>query len=79
MRISPHVVKYNIQTKFMQWLEDQFEIIIFKIARYLLKRGYGYCEERDGEVFMKNGRCCACDASDVQDFIANHISLIEKW
>ena len=63
----------------MQWLIDRFEIIIFKIAKYLIKRGYGYCEERDGGVFMKNGRCVACDSSDVQDFIDKHIELIENW
>ena len=63
----------------MNWLIDSLEIIFWKVAKRIILKGYGYCEERDGGVFMKNGRCGACDASDVCDFIDNHISLIEDF
>ena len=58
----------------LNWLEIQF----WRFAKWLLKRGYGYCNERDGGKFLEKGRCGACDASDVQDWIDKHIDLL-KW
>lgn len=54
------------------WLEIQF----WKVAKHLLKKGYGYCDERDGEKFMSDGRCGACDSSDVYDWVDAHIRLL---
>lgn len=58
----------------MKYLEIQF----WKLAKYIIKKGYGYCSERDGGVFMSSGRCDCCNASDVQDWIDDHISLIKS-
>lgn len=55
------------------WLEIQF----WKFAKHLLKTGYGYCDERDGAKFGDQGRCGACNASDVQDWIDHHIDLLK--
>lgn len=57
----------------MNFLEKQF----WKVAKYLLKKGYGYCDERDGEAFMSEGRCPCCDASEVYDWIDLHIRLLD--
>ena len=58
-------------------MRDWFEIYFWKIALYLLRTGYGYCDERDEEMFMTESRCGCCDASDVQDWIKNHLKLIK--
>lgn len=56
------------------WLEIQF----WKVAVWLLNRGYGYCHERDGAQFGAEARCGSCNASDVQDWILAHVELIKK-
>lgn len=56
---------------------DKLEIIFWKFAKYIIRKGYGYCEELDGEAFMSNGRCCVCDATQVQQWIDKHIELIK--
>ena len=52
-------------------------ILFWKFVKNLIRKGYGYCGERDGGIFMKDGRCVACDASDVQDWIDKHIELVK--
>lgn len=59
-------------------MRDGLEIQFWKSAKWLLRHGYGYCEERDGGKFMEQGRCVGCDASDVQDWIDSHIDLLRK-
>ena len=58
---------------------DYLEIIFWKIALKILKKGYGYCWERDGGKFRGKNRCSGCDGSDVQDWISDHIDLIKWW
>lgn len=60
-------------------MKNYLEIQFWKIAKLILQRGYGYCEERDGGVFMSSGRCAQCDASDVMDWIDKHIELLEDY
>lgn len=57
-------------------IKNTLEVCFWKFARGLLKRGYGYCNERTTLNFREKGRCGACDASDVQDWIQEHINLI---
>lgn len=57
----------------MNFLERQF----WKLAKYILRKGYGYCTDRDGKPFLHKERCGACNASDVQDWIDTHIELIK--
>lgn len=59
-------------------MKTYIEVQFFRFMKWLIYRGYGYCEERDGFTFMQEGRCAGCDASDVQDFIDYHISLIKN-
>jgi len=54
------------------WIATQF----WKFVKYRINQGYGYCDGRDGERFLSPGRCPACDASDVCDWISTHIILI---
>lgn len=56
------------------WLEIQF----WRVGKWLLRKGYGYCDERDGGKFGEASRCGACNASDIQDWIDDHISLIKS-
>lgn len=53
------------------------EIQLFRFIKWLIHKGYGYCEERDGGVFLVKPRCAACNASDVCDWIDGHISLLK--
>lgn len=55
---------------------NKLETIFWKVAKRIIKKGYGYCDVRDGQVFMLEGRCSACDASEVQDWVDGHIELI---
>lgn len=58
------------------YLETKF----FLFVKWLIRRGYGYEDKRDRDdfhVFMQNGRCAGCDASEVQDWIDKHIKLIQ--
>lgn len=59
-------------------LKDYIEVQFFSFVKWVIYQGYGYCVERDGEAFMTKGRCAGCDASDVQDWIDEHISLIKS-
>lgn len=63
----------------MEYIKDWLEIQFWRMAKLILKKGYGYCDERDYPTghFMDKGRCEACDASDVQDWIDEHIRLIK--
>lgn len=58
-------------------MKDYLEIQFFKIAKYILRRGYGYCEEprERGDGHLDSG-CAACKASDVQDWIDHYIGLL---
>lgn len=57
----------------MNWIEIKF----FKIVKYIIYKGYGYCKERDRGKFLSEHRCGACDASDIQDWIDKHINLLK--
>ena len=70
----------------MQWLINQLEIKVFQLARYLIIRGYGKCEMMDYEDFPKyprelnaQGRCPACQATEVCIWLDSHISLLREW
>lgn len=56
---------------------NKLAILFWKFTKWLIKRGYAYCEERDGGVFLSQGRCGGCNASDVQDWIDDHIDLLK--
>ncbi len=55
---------------------NYLEIQLFRFIKYLINIGYGYCDERDGGIFMDKSRCSGCNASDVQDWIDGHIDLL---
>ena len=59
-------------------MKDWIEIQFWKVVKWLLKSGYGYCKERTSTPFGTKGRCGSCNASDFQDFIDQHISLIKN-
>lgn len=61
-------------------MRDRFEIFFWKVALYLLRTGYGYCEEPRslGDKDLDNG-CAGCKASEVQDWIKKHIQLIKDF
>lgn len=50
------------------------EIQFWKIAKWLIKRGYGACC-LDRDIY---GLCASCDAKDVIDWIDNHIKLLKN-
>lgn len=58
----------------MKWIETQF----WKFAKYLIKKSYGYepVHDRDGMPMGAQGRCAGCRASEVQDWIGDHIDII---
>ncbi len=67
----------------MNWLEIQF----WKVAKWIIRRGYGAdCETSDldelpqtyktpQDVF-RGGRCGSCRAKEVIDWIDGHIDLL---
>ncbi|HEY4528370.1 MAG TPA: hypothetical protein VJJ48_00885 [Candidatus Paceibacterota bacterium] len=60
-------------------MKDWLEIKFFQFVKRKINRDYGYCQERcEDHVFMKEGTCAACTASDVQDWIDDHINLIKS-
>lgn len=70
----------------MNWLEIQFWLF----AKRLIRNGYGGpCESSDlvdfPEMYTKPedvfhpGRCAACRANEVVDWIDNHISLLREY
>lgn len=65
----------------MNWLEIKF----WKVAIWIIKRGYGTCEKMDYEEFEYHphelnaqGRCPACQATEVIKWIEYHLSLLER-
>lgn len=58
-------------------MKDWLEIKFWQFVKWFIRRGYGYCVERDGAEFLAQGRCAGCNASDVQDWIDRHIDLIK--
>jgi hypothetical protein len=52
---------------------NPYETLIFKLMLRILKKGWGYCEERSGEIPFSQGQCPGCDASDIQDWIKRHL------
>lgn len=71
-------------------MKDYFEIIFWKIARHLIKKGYGCnCKTSDlddfHEMYSKaplsksvshGGRCGSCRAKEVCDWIDDEIELL---
>ena len=53
-------------------MKDKLEILFWRFAKYLLFKGYGYCDEREEG-------CGCCAASEVQDWIDCHIELLRDW
>lgn len=60
----------------MNYLGEKFWLFI----KWLIKRKYGYCplDDRDGFPVGFKGRCAGCGASEVQDWIDDHLDL-ERW
>ena len=64
--------------------ELEKEILFWKKARKLLKKGYGAnCKTKDLVDFpeMKqdtSGRCSSCKAKETIDFVSEHIEVL-KW
>jgi hypothetical protein len=55
-------------------MRDYLEIKFWQFGIWLLKSGYGYCEEKDYEV-----GCICCTFSEVQRRLAEHIELIKSF
>ena len=55
---------------------DKIETLFWKFVKYIIVKGWGTCEESDGEPFMSQGRCASCDATEVVRWIDRHIELI---
>lgn len=54
----------------MQYLKDKLEIHFWKVAKYLIRNGYGAdCSEKDPY-------CSSCRAKEVVEWIDEHIDLI---
>lgn len=72
----------------MNYFTDRFEIIIFKIARYLIRRGYGAdCKTSDLDDFPEmqihlgkdiQNRCASCKAKEIINWIDGHIELLRN-
>lgn len=69
-------------------MKDKLEIQFWKIAKRLLKRGYGCnCETSDLDDFKEmykepkdvfhGGRCASCRAKEICDWIDEHIDLLK--
>lgn len=66
-------------------MKDWLEIRFWRMALWLLERGYGHCDTPDYVDFPEhdralngNARCAACQATEVQTWIRHHIQLIEN-
>ena len=59
-------------------MRDFLEIQFFRLVKWVIYRGYGWCDHPrelcDGKL---DRGCAACKASEVQDWIDGHISLLE--
>jgi len=71
----------------MQKLSNLFEIFLCKVVIWFLQRGYGpKCDTSDIDDFpdmyktpkdvFNPGRCAACRANEVVDWLKSHIDLI---
>lgn len=69
-------------------IKNKVEIVFWKFAIYLIKRGYGAnCSTSDledfSEMYIKpkdifhQGRCPSCRSKEVCDWIKEHIELLE--
>lgn len=71
----------------MKWIEIQF----WKVAKFIIKRGYGAdCltsdlddgilgEKLSSEAVIHSGRCGSCRAKETIDWIDQHIELLEMF
>lgn len=70
-------------------MRDKIEILVWKVARWFLIKGYGEgCEmsDIDEQMFASpdelrqylkaSGRCGACRAKEVRLWIENHVDLL---
>ena len=62
-------------------MKDCLEIQFWKIAKWLIRRGYGAnCETRDIDDFpgedLSNARCPGCEAKETIEWIEEHIKQL---
>jgi len=67
------IMKSILRINNMNYLETQF----WKIAIWLIKRGYGAdCDTHDLDDFNGEARCPSCKAKDIIEWIEEHIELL---
>jgi hypothetical protein len=57
---------------------DYLEIQFWRIAKYLIRKGYGADEIGCGTEGNDEPDCASCRASHIIKWIDNHIELIKK-
>lgn len=70
----------------MQFFDDLLDMFVMLLARWNIHRLYGYekSEERDTVDFpelvsRKDARCPGCVASEIQDWITDHLTLNDLY
>jgi hypothetical protein len=64
----------------MNYILNKIEIFFWKIAKRIIRKSYGYNENKDDRLsFGSELKCSECMASDVQDWIDSHIELLDRF
>lgn len=59
-------------------MSDYLEIQFWKIAKWIIRRGYGAnCETKDVDIYEGVARCASCKAKEVLEWIDEHIEVIK--
>lgn len=56
------------------------QTIFWKIAKWLIRRDYGVCPDKDYKdpvPLNAQGRCASCQAGEVIEWIDEHLSLMK--
>lgn len=59
-------------------MEYYIKIKILQFFKVFIDDMYGHCTELDGNKFMSQGRCVACDATEVTRWIDSQIEFL-NW